>query len=89
MLTLLLVVPLQRSDKIMHGLLDFPCDAVFAAPTRTGLLGHAFKVHQQRCKILRRQHAFSVRVVQYWDKLQVEIVSAPSVETFKLRLDAR
>ncbi len=23
--------------KIMHGLLDFPCDAVFAAPTRIGL----------------------------------------------------
>ncbi len=36
---------LQRGDlicmyKIMHGLLDFPCDAVFAALTRIGLRGH-------------------------------------------------
>ncbi len=23
--------------KIVHGLLDFPCDAIFAAPTRPGL----------------------------------------------------
>ncbi len=46
--------------KIMHGLLDFPCDAVFAAPTRIGLRGQTFKIHQQRCKTHRRQHAFSV-----------------------------
>ncbi len=34
--------------KIMHGLLNFLCDAVFAAPTRTGLRGHTLKIHQQR-----------------------------------------
>ncbi len=34
---------------IMHGLLDVPCDAVFAAPTRIGLRGHTFK-----CKTRRR-----------------------------------
>ncbi len=75
--------------KKMHGLLDFPRDAVFAAPTRIGLRGHAFKIHQQWCKTRRRQHAFSVRVVPYWNKLSEEIVNAPSVETIKLRLDAR
>ncbi len=36
--------------KIMHGLLGFPCDAVFAAPTCIGLRGHTLKIHQQRCK---------------------------------------
>ncbi len=40
--------------KIMHGLLDFPSDAVFAAPSRVGLRGHTFKIHQQRCKTRRR-----------------------------------
>ncbi len=29
--------------KIMHGLLNFPCDAVFAAPTHIVLRGHTFK----------------------------------------------
>ncbi len=75
--------------KIMHGLLDFPCDAVFAAPTRIGLRGHTLKIHQQLCKAHRRQHAFSVRVVPYWNKVPEENVTATSVETFKLLLDAQ
>ncbi len=41
--------------KMMHGLLDFPCDAVFAAPTPIGLRGHTLKIHQQLCKTRRRQ----------------------------------
>ncbi len=35
--------------KIMHGLLDFPCDTAFAAPARIGLRGHTFNVQAQRC----------------------------------------
>ncbi len=41
--------------KIMRGLLDFPCVAVSGAPTRIGLRGHTFNVHQKRCKTRRRQ----------------------------------
>ncbi len=85
--------PLSLEDlismyKIMHGLLDFPCDAVFAAPP-AGLRGHTLKIHQQRCKTRRCQYVFSVRVVPYWNKLPEEIMNASSVETFKLRLHAR
>ncbi len=76
-------------SKIMHGLLDFPYGTVFAAPTRIGLRGHTFKIHQQWYKTRRRQHAFSVRVVPYWNTLPEEIENASSVETIKLRLDAR
>ncbi len=69
----------------MHGLLDFLCDAVFAAPIRIGFRGHTLKIHQQRCKT-RRQHAFSV---PYCNKLSGVTVTATSVETFKSRLDAQ
>ncbi len=75
--------------KMMHSLLNFPCDTVLVASTRTGLRGHSFKIHKQRCKTRRRQHAFSVRVNPYWNKLPEEIASTLSLETFKLRLDAR
>ncbi len=75
--------------KIMHGILDFPCDAVFAASTRIGLQGHTFKIHQQRCKTRRRQYALSVLVVPHWSKLPEEIATATSVEAFQFRLDAR
>ncbi len=50
-------------NSIMHGLLDFPCDVVFAALTRSGLRGPTFKIHQQRCETRRHQHALSVGVV--------------------------
>ncbi len=40
--------------KTMHGLLDFPCDAVFAAPTHSGLHDNTFKIHQQCCKTSNR-----------------------------------
>ncbi len=75
--------------KIMHGLLNFPDDTAFAASTRLGLKGHAFKIHQQRCKTHCRQQVFSVRVDPYWNKLPEEIVNPSSVEKFQLRLDAR
>ncbi len=61
----------------------------FVAPTRVGLRGHTFKIHQQWCKFRHRQHAFSVRVVPYWNKLPEEFVNASSVEIFNLPLDAR
>ncbi len=62
--------------KITLSLLDFACDAVFAAATRIGLRGHALEIHQKRCKTRRRQHAFSVLVVPYWSKLPEEIMNA-------------
>ncbi len=30
--------------KIIHGLLDFPCDAVFSTPRRIGLRDHTLKI---------------------------------------------
>ncbi len=33
-------------NKIMHGLLDCPCDAVFTVPTCIGLRGHTFHSRQ-------------------------------------------
>ncbi len=66
----------------------FPA-TVFAALTCIELRGHIFKVHQLQCKTRRRPHAFSVRAVPFWNKLPEEIGNASSVETFKVRLDAR
>ncbi len=58
-------------------------------PIHFGLRCHIFRIHHQQCKTRRRKHAFSVRLVQYWNKLPEEIVNASSMETFKFRLDAR
>ncbi len=75
--------------KITHGLLEFPMASTFVYPTRQELRGHAFKFHQQRCCTRRRQFAFTIRAVPFWNKLPAEIVNASSVKSFKALLDAR
>ncbi len=70
----------------MHSLFDFPCDAVFAAPTRIGLWGHTFKIHQQ---LVKPVDANMRSLFEYWNKLREEIVTAIPVETLKFRLDAQ
>ncbi len=74
---------------ITHGLLEFPMETTFVYPTRQGLRGHAFKFHLQRCCTRRRQFAFTIRVVPFWNKLLAEIVNASSVKSFKALLGAR
>ncbi len=74
--------------KIIYGLFEFPMASTFAHPTRKGLRGHAYKFHQQRCCTHRRQFAFAIRAVPFWNKLPTEIVSASSVKSFKTLLDA-
>ncbi len=73
--------------KITVGLLEFPMESTFTHPTRTGLHGHAYKFHQQRCRTHRRQYAFSIWAVPFLNKLLAEIVNASSVKSFKTLLD--
>ncbi len=74
-----------RMYNMANGLLEFPWDAVFLAPTRSWLRIHVLKIHRQRCARRRHQHAFSVRAVPYWKKLS-EIVNTSSIELLKTRL---
>ncbi len=73
--------------KITHGLLEFPMVPTFAHPTRKGLCGHAYKFHQQRYCTRRRQFAFTIRAVPFWNKLPAEVFNASSVKSFKTLLD--
>ncbi len=65
----------------MHGLLDFPCDTVFAAPTVLGFAVILSTFTNSDVKIHRRQHAFSVRIVPYRNKLPEDIVNVSWVAT--------
>ncbi len=59
----------------------------FLPPTRHGLRGHPYKVLQGASHRRRRGSAFSVRVVKYWNKLPISVVTAPSVSVFKKRFE--
>ncbi len=74
--------------KITRGLLEFPMASTTVYPTHQGLRGHALKFHQQRCCTRRRQFAFTIRAVLFWNKLPAAIVNASSVKSVKALLDA-
>ena len=70
-------------DSNVHPILKYWNDM---AP-RTGTRGHSKKLYPQQAKLEIRKNAFALRVVKHWNQLPEEIVSAPSVNSFKNRLD--
>ena len=53
----------------------------------THLRGHSCKLSVNRCRLQPRQNFFSQRVIKEWNKLPQDVVDAPSVNSFKNRLD--
>jgi len=57
------------------------------SPTASTLRGHGMKLFLPRARLHVRKYFFSHRVVPHWNSLPQHVVEAPSVNSFKSRLD--
>ena len=83
----------QRGDMIavyqmLHGGMAVPVEKFLTRSTTSRTRGHEWKLCKPRSRTFIRRHSFGSRVVNPWNGLPQEVVSATSVTQFKARLDA-
>ena len=54
---------------------------------RTSQRGHKFQLYTEHISKNIRKHSFAVRVINIWNSLPKEVAEAPSINSFKNRLD--
>ena len=72
---------------VMHGRTGLDRDNFFSPPPCTRTRGHCLKVAKKPALSRVRRNHFSSRVVSDWNGLPEDVVCAPSVDSFKNRLD--
>jgi len=83
----------NRSDlievfKMAKNLSPIPLTKFFELNTDNRTRGHSFKLVKHRCNCEVRRHFFSERVVNRWNMLEKDTVSAKSVNGFKSKLES-
>jgi len=53
----------------------------------TGLKGHKLKIYKPQVHLDIRKYFFSIRVIEEWNSLPVELINCNTVESFKKRTD--
>ena len=68
--------------RIMNGLVDVREADFFARDGRRGR-GHTYKLFKRRVRLDFAKYSFGNRVWDQWNRLPQEVVSSPSVNTFR------
>jgi len=62
-------------------------DRLFSRACCDRTRGNSFKLKEGRFRLYTRKNFFTVSMVTHWNRLSREEVKAPSLETFKVRLN--
>jgi len=62
-------------------------DRLFSRVCGDRTRGNSFKLKQGRLRLHIRKKSSTVRMARHWNRLPRDVVDAPSLETFKMRLD--
>ena len=74
--------------KILHGKYDEDISKdLLALNNRANTRGNGMKVEKRNTRLDIRKHFFTIRVTNMWNSLAEDIVKAPSLNSFKNKLD--
>ena len=76
-----------QTYKILHQEYDIDQEIFFKSPSDNRTRCHSFKIFKDRVDNKTRRHFFSNCVVNMWNDLPEEVVSATKIDTFKEELD--
>ena len=75
--------------RIVAGHCSIPFDSMFKYVDHGhGTRGHSKKLDGPKSQLLCRQNFFSHRVVNFWNSLSEDVVSSPSLNSFKRKLES-
>ncbi len=78
---------LIETYKLLTGKEDIDYRQFFQKAETGQLRGNSMKLYKKNVKLELRRNFFSQRVVEKWNMLPEDIVSAPSITSFKKKLD--
>ena len=73
--------------KLMHNVYDPTLTSLLSQVKDSTTRGHKLKLPKNRTKTNIKAHSFTHRIVNDWINLPDEVISAPSINAFKNRLD--
>ena len=77
-----------QTYKLLHGIDDINYQLLFTRARDNRTRGHSLKLEHNFPRRDLRKYSFSTRIVNDWNSLPEEVVTAPSLNAFKSRLDS-